>query len=83
MTEIIRPETPNDYNQITKVNNLTFNQPNEGKMIEALRTNKKIITELPLVAEIDSKIPKQVRNEFTKKYKAQKHESTNTAVKRL
>jgi putative acetyltransferase len=38
------------------VNDLAFNQPNEGRMIEALRKNKKFISELSLVAEIDSKV---------------------------
>ena len=53
---IIRPETPKDYSQITKVNNLAFNQPNEGLMISALRKNNKFIQEFSLVAEIDSKV---------------------------
>jgi len=80
MTESIRPETPKDYQQIIVINNLAFNQLNEGKMIEALHKNRKFIPELSLIAEIDSQIPKQVRNDFIKKYKEQKHELTNTAV---
>ena len=38
------------------MNDLAFNQPNEGRMIEALRKNKKFIPKLSLVAEIDSKV---------------------------
>ncbi|OGU67281.1 MAG: hypothetical protein A2W30_08140 [Ignavibacteria bacterium RBG_16_36_9] len=53
---IIRTENQNDYEQITKVNDLAFNQPNEGMMISVLRKNKKFIPELSLVAEIDSKV---------------------------
>ena len=53
---IIRPETPKDYSQIARVNDLAFNQPNEGKMIKVLRKNKKFIPQLSLVAEIDSKV---------------------------
>ena len=53
---IIRQETPKDYEQITKVNDLAFKQPNEGSMISAMRKNKKFIRQLSLVAEIDSKV---------------------------
>ncbi len=56
MIEIIRPEIPKDYEQITKINDLAFNQPNEGLMISTLRKNKKFISELSLVVEIDSKV---------------------------
>ena len=56
MIEIIRPEITKDYEQITKINDLAFNQPNEGLMISALRKNKKFISELSLVVEIDSKV---------------------------
>ncbi len=53
---IIRQETPKDYEQITKVNDLAFKQPNEGSMISAMRKNKKFIPQLSLVAEIDLKV---------------------------
>jgi putative acetyltransferase len=56
MIEIIRPETPEDFEQITKVNDLAFDQPNEGRMLEALRKNKKFIPQLSLVAEIDLRV---------------------------
>lgn len=82
MNEIIRLENSQDFEQITKVNGFAFDQPNEGLMISTLRKNEKFIPELSLVAEIDSKIPKQVRNDCTKRYKAQKRELKNTAVMR-
>lgn len=56
MNEVIRSETPKDFEQIIIVNDLAFKQPNEGLMISALRKNSKFIPELSLVAEIDSKI---------------------------
>jgi len=57
VTEIkIRPETPKDFEQVIKVNDLAFNQPNEGKMIEALRCDNKFIPELSIVAEVDSMV---------------------------
>jgi len=80
---IIRTENQNDYEQITQVNDLAFNQLNEGKMIEALHKNRKFIPEISLIAEIDSQIPKQVRNDFIKKCKVQKRELKNTAVMHL
>lgn len=56
MNEVIRSETPKDFEQITILNDLAFKRPNEGLMISALRKNNKFIPELSLVAEIDSKI---------------------------
>lgn len=56
MNESIKAEIPKDYEQITKVNNLSFNQPNEGIMISKLRMNDKFISELSIVAEIESKV---------------------------
>jgi putative acetyltransferase len=53
---IIRSEIKNDAKQITNVNDFAFDQRNEGKMISALRENKKFIHALSLIAEIDSKI---------------------------
>lgn len=52
----IHPENPSDYPAITKVNDLAFGQPNEGKLVENLRKNPKFIPELSFVAEIDGKI---------------------------
>lgn len=51
----IRLETFSDYPAITKVNDLAFGQPNEGKLIENLRKNPKFIPELSLVAELMEK----------------------------
>jgi putative acetyltransferase len=52
----IRSENPSDYIVITKVNDLAFGQPNEGKLVENLRKNPKFIPELSFAAEIDGKI---------------------------
>jgi len=46
----IRPETPSDYPAITEVNDLSFGQPNEGKLVEYLCKNPKFVPELSLVA---------------------------------
>lgn len=56
MNIMIRIENKNDYKTIIQINDLAFNQPNEGLMISALRKNKKFIPELSLVAEIESKV---------------------------
>jgi len=54
MSEIIyRSERPNDYEGISKINDLAFGRPNEGKLIEALRSNEEFIPELSLVADRD------------------------------
>jgi predicted N-acetyltransferase YhbS len=33
----LRPEIVGDYGAITRVNNLAFQQPNEGRLVSALR----------------------------------------------
>jgi len=52
----IRPETKDDYSQITEVNDLAFGQKNEGILIKKLRQSGKFIPELSLVAELNKKI---------------------------
>lgn len=52
----IRYERKNDYDQIKKINDLAFNQKNEGEMIEALRKKSDYNYLLSLVAEIKDKI---------------------------
>lgn len=52
----IRPEVPADYQAISRVNELAFEQPNEGKLIEKLRINPDFVPELSLVAEVDGKV---------------------------
>ncbi len=52
----IRIEGKEDYDQITKVNNLAFNQTNEGILISKLRETNKFVPELSLVAELHRKI---------------------------
>jgi putative acetyltransferase len=53
---IIRPETENDFMDITKVNNLAFDQANEGLLVEKLRNTPDYIPELSLIAIYDNKI---------------------------
>jgi putative acetyltransferase len=52
----IRAETENDYPKIREVNDLAFEQENEGRLIERLRQTEKYIPELSLVAELDDEI---------------------------
>lgn len=52
----IRPETKKDFPKITQVNDSSFGQKNEGKLIEKLRQTENYIPELSLVAELDDKI---------------------------
>ena len=52
----IRIEGKKDYDQITEVNNLAFNQTNEGILISKLRETDKFIPGLALVAELHKKI---------------------------
>lgn len=73
MDILIRNERKNDYDQITKINDLAFGQKNEGKMIEALRKTSDYNYLLSLVAEIKHKIvghilfyPIKIRNKANK-----------------
>ena len=52
----IRKEAPGDYDKITKVNDLAFEQTNEGSLIKKLREKKEFLEELSLVAEFDGKV---------------------------
>lgn len=51
---IIRPETPDDYDSITQINNAAFGQKNEGLLVENLRKNPAFIPQLSLVAELQN-----------------------------
>lgn len=53
---IIRSERPGDEKAIGKVNDLAFGQPNEGKLIEALRRKKEFVGSLSLVAEYKGEV---------------------------
>ncbi len=53
---VIRPETENDYPLIAHINNLAFEQNNEGLLIEKLRDTPDFISELSLVAEYRDEI---------------------------
>lgn len=56
MQALIRYEKPNDYPGIGTVNDLAFGQPNEGMLIEKLRSNSSFIKDLSLIAELEGKI---------------------------
>ena len=50
----IRAEKPQDYPAIKQINDLAFEQPNEGLLVEELRRNPSFIPELSLVALYDN-----------------------------
>lgn len=52
----IRPETPEDYIAITRVNDLAFGRPAEGKLVENLRKLEEFDPRLSLVAELEGEI---------------------------
>jgi len=52
----IRHENPGDYVEIKKVHDLAFNQPNEGLLVEKLRSNPEFIAELSLIVEVEGNI---------------------------
>ncbi len=52
----IRPETPNDYTTIARVNDLAFARPDEGKLVENLRQLPEFDPHLSLVAELDDEV---------------------------
>jgi predicted N-acetyltransferase YhbS len=56
MNILIRKESPDDYLQITKVNDLAFGQENEGILINQLRESSIFIPDLSLVAEKDNEV---------------------------
>lgn len=53
MSVIIRTETHKDYREITRINDLAFEQKNEGVLVESIRKNPAFIRELSIVAEKD------------------------------
>jgi len=55
-TIIYRGETAGDEEGIGRVNDLAFGQPNEGRLVTALRTKPEFKRELSLVAELDGSI---------------------------
>jgi putative acetyltransferase len=50
MDIVIRKEAQQDHPHVRRVNDLAFGQPNEGAMVEQLRSNPRFIPELSLVA---------------------------------
>jgi len=56
-TEVnIRSETPQDYTAITRVNDLAFGRPEEGRLVENLRKEPNFESHLSLIAEIAGEI---------------------------
>ena len=53
---LIRPERPQDYEGIHRVNRLAFGQENEARLVAALRQSDVFIPGLSLVAEEESEI---------------------------
>ncbi len=72
----LRHETINDYKEIKNINDLAFEQADEGLLIEKLRLNPDFINKLSIVAEFNDKIvghilffPIKIQND------SKKHES--------
>jgi len=53
---IIRSETPENYAEISAVHRNAFEQDNEARLVENIRSSNEFISELSLVALINSKI---------------------------
>ena len=56
MSVVVRPETEEDYARISWINDVAFNQPNEGRLVENLRKTSDFISDLSLVAEDDGEV---------------------------
>lgn len=52
----IRPEQPADHEQVFHVNELAFGQPDEARLVQALRRSPAFIPELSLVAVEDDRV---------------------------
>jgi putative acetyltransferase len=52
----IRPEQPADHKGVFQVNQLAFGQPDEARLVEALRRSPAFIPELSLVAVEDGRV---------------------------
>ena len=52
----IRPEQPTDHEQVFQVNQLAFGQPDEARLVQALRRSPAFIPELSLVAVEDERV---------------------------
>lgn len=56
MNITIRQESPQDYPQVTRVNDLAFGCTDEGILVETIRKNKEFIPELSIVAEKEHEV---------------------------
>ena len=52
----ITPETEGDFDGITRLHNLAFNQTEEGELVKRLRKTSSFISELSLVAKIGREV---------------------------
>ncbi len=52
----IKPETEEDFDGITRLHNLAFNQTEEGELVKRLRKTSNFISDLSLVAKIEKNI---------------------------
>jgi putative acetyltransferase len=52
----ITPETEGDFDGITRLHNLAFNQTEEGELVERLRKTSNFISVLSLVAKIEGSV---------------------------
>ena len=52
----ITPETEEDFDGITRLHNLAFNQTEEGKIVKRLRKTSDFISDLSLVAKIEKDV---------------------------
>jgi putative acetyltransferase len=52
----IRPECKNKYHLITRTINAALGQPNECRLVENLRKNKKFIPQLSLISQMNDEI---------------------------
>lgn len=76
---IIRPETAQDYALISQINDLAFGQKNESRLVENLRRNKKFISRLSPVAQLDNEIVGHILF-FTLTIKNQPYEYESVAL---
>jgi putative acetyltransferase len=64
MPVIIRPEEPRDYAGVAAVVEAAFGQPDEARLVEALRRAGHAAPELTLIAEVDGEIVGHVMQSY-------------------
>lgn len=56
MNIVIREEQKSDYQRVYEVNKLAFQQEDESRLVDKIRTGQNFIPELSLVSEVEGKI---------------------------